>query len=883
MAPRTLVVHATNLLVRGFLTSAPGRQSDSGGPTQALFVLTRALRRAFAFKQPDVGVAVVDAPATCDDWATPLRDQAGQLETLLEAHGLHVVPAADSAALVASYVQVAVETGHDVVVVSSDKRMAQLVGDRVWWYDAYKDVRYTAELVRKRFDVGPQHVAEWLALVGDDGALPGVKGIGKKGAGEIIGRFGSVKAALAELESVDGRTGKALRSSPEVVARELERAQLNRHQPLPVSLDELACRRVEPGDQQRLYGQLGFLELLSAPDAEDTGNVAICATPEQVHEALAALDGRPVALHVVTEDPSSVRGDLIGLALAQHEPAQHEPAQDGAASSSGATSLYIPFTGKRPCLAEGQQLLAPFLADASRAKVGHDVKAVVVAFARQGIDVAGIVGDSACASHLAEPSTMAPHDLSPVARQVLRRAVPDDQTVRGVGRSRKRWSEVAVERTASFAGELARAAAALWDAFEPITDRTLLTEYLELSATLTRMELRGIACDADDLARVGEDFDAIRAELEQTIYKLAGKQFNLGSTKQLGSVLFEDLALPVARKTKTGWSTATDALERIEHAHPVVPLVIRWRRLRFLTDNWVTALRASIDGDGRVRSTFHPARSFSGRIINSSPDLGRVPGTSPENLRIRHAFHAPPGSTLLSVDYRQLGLYVLAHLSKDPALVEPLRRDADMHQLTASAVLELPVEAIGPAERQTGKVVNFATFAGQGASALALQLGVSAQESKLLIERFDRRFSVVRAFQEEQLQLARERGYIETIAGRRWPLGDLDSRDQMKRAYAERLARRATHEGSVSDVSRRGLLRADQALRAAGLSASPLLQVLDEVLFEVRTEEVASAARVASEAMCTAFATAVPLRVGCKAGPNWAELEPLPEIQPSQR
>ena len=235
----------------------------------------------------------------------------------------------------------------------------------------------------------------------------------------------------------------------------------------------------------------------------------------------------------------------------------------------------------------------------------------------------------------------------------------------------------------------------------------------------------------------------------------------------------------------------------------------------------------------------------------------------------------PARYSFMSVDFHQLGLYVLAHLTKDPALVEPLRRRDDMHTLTAAAVLERPVEAITPDDRQLGKVVNFATFAGQGSSALALQLGVSAQEAKDLIARFDRRYARVRAFQGEQLRLARERGYIVTIAGRRWPIGGLESLDSHDRSYAERLARRATHEGSVSDVSRRALLEADRALRRNQLGTVPVLQILDEVLFDVPEPELPRAARICATAMRHAFELEVPLVVGVEAGRTWADLEPV--------
>jgi DNA polymerase-1 len=297
--------------------------------------------------------------------------------------------------------------------------------------------------------------------------------------------------------------------------------------------------------------------------------------------------------------------------------------------------------------------------------------------------------------------------------------------------------------------------------------------------------------------------------------------------------------------------------------------------LRRLRDNWINSLRGYVSSDGRVHACFHPARSFSGHIISTSPDLSRVPGRTPEMQRIRRAFVPRPGNVLMSVDYNQLGLHVLAHLTKDPALVEPLRRHEDVHVQTAAAVLELPLDAIGEAQRQIGKVVNFATFAGQGSSALALQLNMTPQDAKQLIARFDRKYSRVREFQDEQHRLARERGYIVTIAGRHWPIGGLESLDPHDRSYAERLARRATHEGSVSDVSRRGLLDADQAMRHAGLNAVPLVQILDEVLFEVPEREVGEAARISSDAMRNAFALEAPLRVGVEVGPTWADLRPL--------
>jgi len=836
---RTLVASAVNLLARGFMIVPTDRKSRSGEPAGALFAVARAIQRAVAFKQPARAVAVVEASPDTAKWPAILQAQLGPLAELLGALGCQVVRADDELSVCASYTRAALDAGDDVIVVGIDKRYAQLVGERVWWYDAAKDARYTPEIVTKRFGVPPDKVAGWLGLVGDEDALPGVKGIGAKGATTLVEQYGSIDAAIAQLEGMEGRLGKALRAAKDDIPRELARATLDQARALPRPLAELAYAPPEPAALNAALDRLGFAELLVSDGGAQ--HVEIC-------EDAIAITGEH-AMHALIEDDGIT---LAGIAVAGEHGARYVPV--GAASWPA---------------------LAAWLADPHAPKLGHDLVGTMVALRRIGIELAGIAGDSACASHLTQPSNWAPHDLSLVAKHVLGRALPELDNVRGVGQKRKTWSALPVERAAEFAATCAEASRKIWHALAPGVEPALMAEYLELSQTLVRMELTGLLVDPAGLDRAEQAFAAIDAELTQQIEALAGHTFNINSGKQLGTVLFEELKLPVAGHTKTGWSTAIEVLEKIEHAHPIVPLVIRWRLLRRLRDFWVIALRKCVGTDSRVHSRFHPARSFSGHLINTNPDLGRVPGRTPEMAMIRRAFVAAPGRLLMSVDFNQLGLHVLAHLTKDPALVEPLRRRDDMHALTASAVLDKPVSALTLDERQLGKVVNFATFAGQGASALALQLNVSAAEAKEYIARFDRRYALVRAFQDEQLRLARERGYIVTIAGRKWPIGGLESLDSHDRSYAERLARRATHEGSVSDVSRRALLDADRALRAAGLVTEPVLQVLDEVLFDVVEAELGDAARIASTAMLHAFELEVPLVVGIEVGRTWADLEPL--------
>ncbi|MFN0250985.1 MAG: DNA polymerase [Kofleriaceae bacterium] len=851
MPDRTLVASATNLLARGFLVIPTDRKSRAGEPVNGLFAVARALHRALGFKTPARAVAVIEANPPPRSWPPILTAQLGPLPELLRALGMHVVVAPDEVHVVASYVRAALEAGDDAMVVGVDKRYAQLVGDRVWWYDANKDARYTTEIVQKRFMVPPAKVAEWLGLVGDDDQLPGVKGIGAKGATELLGTYGSMDVAMAVLDTMKGRLGNALRAAKDSIPIELARAKLDQTRALPTPLDALAYAPPDATALNALYDKLAFAELLVSDGASTTTETI--ESTAAFAKAIAALGAGVVTLHALLEDPAPVKQGLTGIAL----------------SSGAGSAIYVPAGG-----AAWPALLA-WLADANAPKQGHDLVGTIVALRRLGVTLAGIAGDSACASHLTQPSNWAPHDLTVVAKHVLGRALPHDDEVRGVGRARKAWHQLPIDRAAEVAGQRAEASALIWKDLAPRVDPALLAEYLELSDALVRMELTGLIVDLAKLDEAETAFATIEAELTTQIEALAGHSFNINSGKQLGSVLFEELKLPIVSHTKTGWSVAIDALERIENAHPIVPLVIRWRLLRRLRDSWVIALRKCVDDDGRVHSRFHVARSFNGHLINTNPDLGRVPGRTPEMAMIRRAFVAPPGKLLMSVDFSQLGLFVLANLTKDPNLVGPLTTRADMHRLTAAAVLEKSADELTQEERQLGKVVNFATFAGQGSGALGLSLGITPTEAKEYIARFDRHYAKVRAFQDEQLRLAKELGYITTIAGRKWPIGGLESLDSHDRSYAERLARRATHEGSVSDVSRRALLVADRALRAAKLGTVPLVQILDEVLFEVPEAELPIAAKLCADSMRNAFALDVPLVVGVEAGKNWADLEPV--------
>ena len=489
MSDRTLVASATNLLARGFLVVPTDRHSRAGEPVNGLFAVARAIQRVVAFKAPARAVAVIEAGPPLAAWPAQLAAQLGPLPELLRALGLHVVEAPDEVHVVASYARAALERGDDAIIVGVDKRYAQLVGDRLWWYDANKDTRYTSEIVHKRFAVAPPQVAEWLALVGDEDALPGIAGIGAKGATTLLETYGSIDGALAAIDAIKGRLGNALRAGRDDVPRELARARLDTGRPLPAPLDELAYTAPVPAEVNATFDRLGFAELLVADGAQL--RVEVRETEAAVAAALAALGAAPITVAALLEDPAPVREALVGVAL----------------SAGQGDACYV------ACASPAWTALVPWLEDGRAPKLGHDLVATRVALRRAGIELAGIVGDSACASHLTQPSNWAPHDLAVIAKHVLGRALPEEDGVRGVGQKRKAWAALPVERAADFAGGAAEASAAIWRALAPGVDPALLAEYLELSSTCVRMELTGLIVDRGELEHAERAFGQLEAEL----------------------------------------------------------------------------------------------------------------------------------------------------------------------------------------------------------------------------------------------------------------------------------------------------------------------------------------------------------------------------------
>jgi DNA polymerase-1 len=880
---RAVFVDGTGLLYRAFHALPQNLKTTSGEPTNALFGFAQMFRKVLSGRRPTFGAVVFDAgkgtfrtaidptykaerPAMED----ALRAQLVHLEGLVDAHGFRAisVPGFEADDVIATLTTRALELGHEVWVVSSDKDLLQLVGPDVRVLDSVKEVLYDAETVYRRFGVRPERLPDLQALVGDpiDG-IPGVPGIGAKTAAQLLSTSVDLASVLAAAEHQPGRTGSLLRKHREQAERSLLLSTLRRDVPLPVTLDELHVTFPSPEALDEVYLRLEFYSLLS-PQAvsrvRPTGAVQyfVCDTPEQARRALAAESAGPdaVAIHVLIDLPDHLRGDLVGIAL----------------SPSLGRGVYFPFAGVGVHLgAEGLELLRSWLEDPARPKILHECKQGLVALARHGVELRGIVGDSALASYLVDMTKHLPHRIEQVAREYLHVGLQPLRGVIGTGRDRRTFSSLTVDRAGAWACHVADATGAAWRTLEPRIRTEGLSSLLfdldlPLSTVLARMELAGIAMDPTVLERAGRRLAAERSALRDRIEALVGHPFNPGSHKQLGTVLYEELALPVKKRTKTGWSVDAEVLEQLAELHPVVDLVLRWRTVDKLIHTYTEVLQAAIGPDGRIHPTYQQTVASSSRLITTEPDLQRTPVRTDEFRELREAFVAAAGTQLVSADWSQVELRLLAHITEDAALRHAFLHDLDVHRETAAALFSVPPEQVDPRQREIGKTVNFATIYGQGAAALARQLGIPTAEARQHILTFFEKYQGVARWRDAVVAKAYEDGFVTTLLGRRRYLPELFANDPTDRSYGERIAVNTPIQGSGADLCKVAMLHIDRALRDARLAARMVLQIHDEILLEVPDAEVDAVVALVRSHMETAVPLAVPLRVDVGVGRTWA-------------
>ncbi len=884
-AERLVLVDGSWLVYRAFFAIPANLATRTGLPTNAIFGFATMFRKLFTGRMPDRGAVVFDSPeATFREQRFPaykaqrppmpgeLAQQLATIDRLVAANHFPMLrrPGYEADDIIATLARRGAAAGLEVVIVAGDKDLAQMVGEHIRMQDTMRDVTYDAELVRKKWGVAPALIPDLLALMGDDvDNIPGVPGIGQKGAAALLEKYGSLDGVLAHIEELKGKQKAAIAEHREAVKTYRELATVDTDARLDITIDDLRITPPDPKQLDELYRELEFYSLLTGGGAARVGDapdidVEVPTTVEAARAAITALPaGQAVAVVPLFEPPTRIHhAQLVGVALA----------------SAGRRPLYLAFRGAGTPLGDpATALLRELFADESRPKLVHDVKQLAILCWRHDLGLGGRILDTMIASFLVDPVKCIPHALDQVAREYVQRSIPALKSLIGSGQSVRSPGAVDIAAAATYAAQLADVILALGPVLHKrLTEEGQLAhwEALEhpLAYVLARMELAGIRVDRDDLEAMGKEFHARKAEIEKRIYTLAGHEFNIGSTKQLADVLFEELKLPVIKKNKTGYSTDAEVLERLAPKHEIAQQVLAQRELAKLINTYTDVLREAIAPEtGRIHASFQQTVGVSGRLISTDPDLQRTPIRTPEGRRIRRAFVAPEGMLLISADWSQIELRVLAHFSQDPRLVEAFRDKLDLHRRTAGLLFGVTPEDVTKEQRNVGKTVNFATIYGQGATALGQILGVARKDAQKYIETYFEYYAGVRAWLDRTIAEAHQKGYVTTLLGRRRYIAELSSRGDTDRAAGERIAANTPIQGSAADLCKLAMLQIDRGLPAAAPHARMLLQVHDELVFEVPTAEVEAASSLVRGVMERPYPLDVPLEVSIGVGPSWGE------------
>jgi len=804
--------------------------------------------------------------------------------------------------VVATLAQRAAGGGLQAVIVSGDKDFYQLIGDGVALLNPGRGGQAAVEEqwvdrsnASERLGVPPERVVDYLALVGDTSDnIPGVKGIGDKTALQLLETYGDLDTILAKAADIPGkRPREALLAQADNARLSRQLVTLRRDVPVELDLEQLRVRTPDTDTLAALFTELEFRTLI--PKLTDLASVGVAQPAEPALAASAPPVGPrapQLAAPRIIDDPADLPGMVQELRGARLVALQTEPGLAGLSFAiAPGRSWYLPFghvpregefdaTPPRNLPPLSSETLAPLralLADPTVRKAGHDIKAAWVALARAGVAFGGVAYDTMVASFVLDPGNRS-HALNDLAREHLSVELPTTAQLVGKGKGGGAFAQVPPAEAARVSAAQAEMVLRLEEAFRADIDAHHLARLLDeieipLIPVLVDMETTGILVDRALLGEMSRGFTKELTTLELDIYRAAGGEFNINSTPQLRTVLFERLKLPVQKRTKTGASTDVEVLEQLAAlGHEVPRLLIEYRELTKLQSTYVDALPGYIRPDtGRVHTSFNQTGAATGRLSSSDPNLQNIPVRTRRGGEIRRAFVAPPGHLLLIADYSQVELRLLAHFSNDPAFVEAFQRGGDIHRQTAAVIFGVAEAAVTGEMRSRAKTINFATIYGQGALALSRQLGITLEEAKAFIKHYFERFAGVRAWLDQTVEEARQRGFVETLFGRRRYIPELRDRNFSIRAFGERTATNSPLQGSAADLIKIAMIRIHAALTAAGLGTKILLQVHDELVFEIPEAERSVAGALVKREMEGVANLRVPLVVSIGAGKNWIE------------
>jgi DNA polymerase I len=857
----------------------PPLSNTRGVPTNATLGVTTMLLKVLRERQPQHLALVFDAKgptfrhnlykeykAHRPPMPEALVSQLSYIREIIDAFNLPclVYEGYEADDLIGTLVRRAREQGYEVEIISGDKDLLPLVAEGVDMWDPMKGVRYDPAAVREKYGLDPEELIEVRALAGDaSDNIPGVPGIGEKTALKLIARFHNLENLLANISEVKEKALKArLQEHAEQARLSRQLTELDVQVPLDVDLEALQPGPPDREALRRLFVDLEFTKLIKdlAFDSQPTAVCSLVAGPDELDRLAQAVRGAgEMSLCFVAGDLHPVLTEVAGVGVAW---------QTGEAA-------YISLTPEETGRSVWKKL-APLWGQPEVAKVAPDLKTALLLAHRFGTEIQGISGDILLASYLLNPARYE-QTLENVALHYLGVNLQSPRELAG-----RPITAVKLDRelACQYAANRAEVALSLWPKLaKELHEEGLWELYADLELpllmTLARMEAQGILLDQKFLRHFGQDLEGAMQVLEREIYALAGEEFLIQSPQKLGRILFEKMKLTPQKRTrgKTAYSTDVEVLQGLASESPIAAKVLEYRSMGKLKSTYVDALMKLADPNtGRVHTTFLQSVAATGRLSSRDPNLQNIPVRGELGGQIRQAFVPEPGRVFLGADYSQMELRILAHFSEDPALLKAFKDKIDIHRQTAAAVFGIHPELVSPDMRRQAKVVNFGIIYGMSAFGLAKQLGVGNRLASEFIQRYFSQYSGVKAFLDNTLREARERGWVTTLMGRRRQTPHLNSSSRIIRQEAERSAINTPLQGTAADIIKKAMLEVELALEKAGLSGQMLLQLHDELIFEVPRGELGETARVVRQVMEGVVRLKVPLTVDLKVGENWGEM-----------
>jgi len=903
---RLILVDGSSFLFRAY-HAIPPLTNANGEPTNAIHGVTSMLRKLIADYHSDYITVVFDAPGKTfrnelyDQYKAhrppmpdDLRVQIAPLHQLIRAMGLPLIiePGVEADDVLGALAQHAEQQGLDVIISTGDKDMAQLVTEHIILENTMSNTRMDIQGVVDKFGVKPEQIIDYLALIGDTvDNIPGVPKVGPKTAAKWLAHYQTLENLVAHADEITGKIGENLRASLDQLPLSKQLTTIKCDLNLPYSIEDLKQQPMDKTELKNLLAELGFSSWLKMLD-----NPPAAPRTSSIETTTAQIDDKPATIEssyetVLTEQRFNdwlVQLEKAELFAFDTETTSLDYSKAQIVGVSFAVTpgkaAYVPLTHDYPGVpdqldrSEILEKLRPLLENPHKAKLGQNLKYDMHVLANHGIALRGIAHDTMLESYVLN-STATKHNMDDLAKHYLGVETIHYEDVAGKGVKQIGFQQVPIEQAAPYAAEdaditlrLHRVLSAKLAQYPEL--QKLYTEMeVPLISVLARIENNGVLIDTAMLVQQSLELSSQIISLEQYAHDLAGQTFNLGSPKQIQEILYDQQKLPVLKKTPKGQpSTEESVLQELALDYPLPKLILEYRSLSKLKSTYTDKLPQQLDGQtGRIHTSYHQAVAATGRLSSSDPNLQNIPIRSEEGRKIRQAFIAPEGRKIVAADYSQIELRIMAHLSADSGLVKAFSEGQDVHRATAAEVFGVAPEQVTTDLRRSAKAINFGLIYGMSAFGLAQQLGLSRSQAQSYIDLYFTRYPGVKNYMDSIREQAREQGYVETLFGRRLYLPEINSRNAARRQYAERTAINAPMQGTAADIIKRAMLAADEWLYRDKPDAKMIMQVHDELVFEIAADQVDDCAVNIRTLMCAAADLDVPLIVDIGTGNNWDE------------